>query len=232
MSLLFRRRAIEASVAGLLDPEADARLRSHLAGCDACRAHYDALVASTRALTGQADGTGAELERAEARLLAALEGPPRARPSAARWLLVPAMLAAAAVAVITVRPEPDVVERGSADDAPAPFSVSLYARAKSGVTPVRLAAQFPESGEAVVSTDDWLQVKAPPDVVVVLVSDSEAPRRLEAGSSESLPRGTVRLFGVRAPADEVLRAARGVTPAARRLPLPVPQVTGVLSVRP
>ncbi|MDX2012083.1 MAG: zf-HC2 domain-containing protein [Myxococcaceae bacterium] len=232
MTLLFRRRAIEASVAGSLDADEDAALRAHLSTCEACRAHYDTLVVSTRALTDDADATGLELTKERARLERALSGQKPTPRASRRWLLVPASALAVLLAVVVAQREPDVVERGGGDDVRAPFSVSLYARAKSGATPVRLAAQFPESGEAVVSSDDWLQVKAPADVVVVLVSEKAPPRRLETSSSESLPPGTVRVFAVRAPVDEVLRAAQGATPSVRRLPLASAQVTGVLTIRP
>jgi hypothetical protein len=218
-------------VAGLLEPDEDAALRAHLATCAACRGFYDELVLSTRALTGKAEATGADLAREEAQLLRALGAAREPTRPHRRWLLVPATALAVLVAVVALRREPDIIERG-ADDAVAPFSVSLYARAKSGTTPVRLVGQFPESGEATVSPEEWLQVKAPPDVVVVVVLEKAEPRRLEPGASESLPAGAARVFAVKAPADEVLRAAREVTPTTRRLSLNAPQVTGVLSVRP
>ncbi|MCA2982083.1 MAG: zf-HC2 domain-containing protein [Myxococcaceae bacterium] len=235
MTLLLHRRAIEAAVAGRLDARAERRLRAHLSTCEACRAHYDATVLAARTLTGRETGTALELERERARLLERLDGlaTPAPGPRRAGWLLLPAAMAAL-LAVLAALPSPErqVTERGSGDEAPPPFSVSLYARAKSGATPVRLAAQLPESGEATVSAGDWVQAKAPPGVAVVVVLAGQPPRALSPGASEALPPGVARLFAARAPPEVVLRAAEGLTPSAPRLPLDVPQVTGVLSVQP
>lgn len=232
MSLLFHRGAIEAAVAGTLSVEEERSLREHLATCDACRAHYDALMLTARAATGM-DVTGAELSRERARFEAMLTPKPRTR-AAPRWAVIalPVSLAATLALVAFLKHEPDVVERGGTEAPAAPFSISIYAKAKSGDAPVRLVAELPASGEASLSANDWLQVTSKAQVVVVVLNDSGA-RVLPTGSSESLPAGTWRLFAVTdATSDEVLRAAKGLSTSTKKLPLARPQVTGVLSVQP
>lgn len=232
MSLLFHRGAIEAAVAGTLSVEEERALREHLASCDACRAHYDALMLTARAATGM-DVTGAELSRERARLEAMLTPKPHTR-SAPRWAVIalPVSLAATLAFVAFLKHEPDVVERGGTEAPAAPFSISIYAKAKSGDAPVRLVAELPASGEASLSANDWLQVTSKAQVVVVVLNDTGA-RVLPTGSSESLPAGTWRMFAVSdATSDEVLRAAKGLSTSTKKLPLARPQVTGVLSVQP
>ncbi|MER2566299.1 MAG: zf-HC2 domain-containing protein [Myxococcaceae bacterium] len=232
MSLLFHRGAIEAAVAGTSSVEEERSLREHLASCDACRAHYDALMLTARAATGM-DVTGAELSRERARLEAMLTPKPQTR-SAPRWAVIalPVSLAATLAFVAFLKHEPDVVERGGTEAPAAPFSISIYAKAKSGEAPVRLVAELPASGEASLSANDWLQVTSKAQVVVVVLNDTGA-RVLPTGSSESLPAGTWRLFAVTdATSDEVLRAAKGLSTSTKKLPLARPQVTGVLSVQP
>lgn len=232
MSLFFHRGSIEAAVAGTLSVEEERSLRAHLATCDACRAHYDALMLTARAATGT-EATGAELARERARLEAMLTPKPRSR-SAPRWAVIalPVSLAATLAFVAFLKHEPDVVERGGTEAPAAPFSISIYAKAKSGDAPVRLVAELPASGEASLSANDWLQVTSKAQVVVVVLNDTGA-RVLPTGSSESLPAGTWRVFAVSdATSDEVLRAAKGLSTSTKKLPLARPQVTGVLSVQP
>lgn len=233
MSLLFRRRSIEAAVAGALEVEAERSLRQHLSSCDACRAHYDALTLSARAATEHGQGTGAELARERARLEALVAPKPRTR-SAPRWAVIalPVSLAASLAFVAFLQHEPDVVERGGTEAPAAPFSISIYAKPQSGDAPVRLVAELPASGEASLSANDWLQVTSKAQVVVVVIGEGGA-RVLPTGSSESLPAGTWRLFAVTdSTSDEVLRAAKGLSTSTKKLPLARPQVTGVLSVQP
>lgn len=235
MSLLFHRRAIEASVAGVASVEEETTLRAHLATCDACRAHYDALVLASRAVANSVEATADELRRERARLEAMVGGAPALRPAPRRlaFLVLPAALAAGLIAMVLVnRPgEREVTERGGTEQ-PAPFSISLYAKAKTGDAKVRLVAEFPASGEASLSSSDWVQVTSKANVVVVAVGVGE-PRVLPTGSSESLEPGTFRLFAIQGvAADEALRAAKGLTVSTKRLPLANPQVTGVLSVQP
>lgn len=233
MSLLFHRGAIEAAVAGALSLEAERSLRAHLVTCDACRAHYDALTMAARAAGGTAEPTGAELARERARLEAMVAPKPRTR-SAPRWAVIalPVSLAATLAFVAFLKHEPDVVERGGTEAPAAPFSISIYAKPKSGDAPVRLVAELPASGEASLSANDWLQVTSKAQVVVVVLNDAGA-RVLPTGSSESLPAGTWRMFAVSdSTPDEVLRAAKGLSPSTKKLPLARPQVTGVLSVQP
>lgn len=232
MSLFFHRGSIEAAVAGTLSVEEERSLRAHLATCDACRAHYDALMLTARAATGT-EATGAELARERARLEAMLTPKPRSR-SAPRWAVIalPVSLAATLAFVAFLKHDPDVVERGGTEAPAAPFSISIYAKAKSGDAPVRLVAELPASGEASLSANDWLQVTSKAQVVVVVLNDTGA-RVLPTGSSESLPAGTWRVFAVSdATSDEVLRAAKGLSTSTKKLPLARPQVTGVLSVQP
>lgn len=233
MSLLLHRGAIEAAVAGALPVEKERALREHLATCDACRAHYDALQLTARAATGTSEATGAELARERARLEALLTPKPQPR-AAPRWAFIalPLSLAATFAVVALLKTEPDVVERGGAEAPAASFSISIYAKPKSGDAPVRLVAELPASGEASLSVNDWLQVSSKAQVVVVVLNDTGA-RVLPTGSSESLPAGTWRLFAVTdSTPDDVLRAAKGLSTSTKKLPLARPQVTGVLSVQP
>lgn len=233
MSLLFHRGAIEAAVAGTSSVDEERSLREHLATCEACRAHYDALMLTARAATGTTEPTGAELGRERARLEAMLTPKPRTR-SAPRWALIamPVSLAATLAFVAFLKHEPDVVERGGTEAPASPFSISIYAKSKSGDAPVRLVAELPASGEASLSANDWLQVTSKAQVVVVVLNDTGA-RVLPTGSSESLPAGTWRVFAVTdSTPDDVLRAAKGLSTSTKKLPLARPQVTGVLSVQP
>ncbi len=236
MSLFFHRSAIEAAVAGTLSAGEEATLRAHLSTCEACRGHYDTLVLASRALSTSTEATADELRRERARLELMTVGAPVPRPAPRRlaFLVLPAALAAGLlVMVLTNSPrEREVVERGGTESPSAPFSISLYAKAKSGDAKVRLVAEFPASGEATLSTSDWVQVTSKATVVVVAVGGAQ-PRLLPTGSSESLEPGTFRLFAIQGvTADDALRAAKGVTTSMKRLPLANPQVTGVLSVQP
>jgi len=62
MSVWLHGRAIRRAVAGALSERAERRLRAHLRGCEACRAHYDELariaetLAATRGEIGTVDG--------------------------------------------------------------------------------------------------------------------------------------------------------------------------------
>lgn len=235
MSLFFHRSAIEAAVAGTLSAEEETTLRAHLATCEACRGHYDGLVVASRAVSSSTEATADELRRERARL-ELMTGGATARPAPRRlaFLVLPAALAAGLVAMVLVnRPsDREITERGGTELPAAPFSISLYAKAKSGDAKVRLVAEFPASGEATLSTSDWVQVTSKATVIVVAVGVGE-PRLLPTGSSESLEPGTFRLFAVQGvTADDALRAAKGVTTSTKRLPLANPQVTGVLSVQP
>ncbi|MBE2248586.1 MAG: hypothetical protein IAE78_03480 [Myxococcus sp.] len=236
MSLFFHRRGIEAAVAGVLDADEETALRAHLSRCEVCRAHYDALVLSSRAVTGSQEPTADELRRERARLQGLLAGGPVGRtPSRRRtWLLLPVAVAAAALALVVVNQptEREVTERGGVAAPLAPFSLSLYAKPQAGDAPVRLVAEFPASGEATLSTTDWVQLTSKAAVVVVLVGPGGA-RLFPAGASQSLPAGTWRLFAVQGVTEAAaLAAAKEATATTRRLPLANPQVTGVLSVRP
>ncbi len=233
MSLSTHRDAIEAAVAGELEDERP--LRAHLAGCGECRAHYDVLVLSLRATKGTNEPTNDELARERARLEAAMAPPAVRQPAPRRWAFfwIPAAVAAALV-LFVIRPfsGPDVTERGGVEVPAAPFTISLYAKAKSGSTPVRLAAEFPTSGEATVSENEWLQVSSKNGAVVVAVSEAGV-QSFGAGESVSLAQGKWRVFAVTgATLEEVVSAAKSVPAGEKRLPLAKPQVTGVVSVQP
>lgn len=232
MTLLFRRRQLEAAVAGELSAHDDAEVLVHVRGCVSCRAHYDALVLAQRALEG-VPVSRVELERERRRLEASLSGAP-ARRRNVMPVLVPALALAAALIFFVARPDdvPEVTERGG-DEAAAPFVVSVYAKSKEGSAKARLAAELPASGEARVSARDWVQVSVPKDVVVVLVRDGEPAVFVELGTSSSFTAGEYRLFAVSgASADEVKSAASAATRSTKRLALGKPQVTGVVFVEP
>lgn len=236
MSLFFHRNAIEAAVAGTLSSADETTLRTHLSTCEACRSHYDALVLASRAMSNSTEPTADELRRERARLELMVGGAPAPRPAPRRlaFFALPAAVAAALIAMVLVnRPsDREITERGGTELPAAPFSISLYAKAKSGDAKVRLVAEFPASGEASLSTSDWVQVTSKATIVVVAVGVGE-PRLIPTGSSESLEPGTFRLFAVQGVTpDDALRAAKGVTTSTKRLPLANPQVTGVLSVQP
>jgi hypothetical protein len=236
VSLFFHRKTIEAAVAGELSADEEATLRAHLATCEACRGHYDGLVLASRAVSGSTEATADELRRESARLELMMGGAPAPRKAPRRlaFLVLPAALAAGLIAMVLVNGPSDreVTERGGTESPTAPFSISLYAKAKAGDAKVRLVAEFPASGEATLSTSDWVQVTSKETVVVVAVGGAQ-PRLLPTGSSESLEPGTFRLFAIQGvSADDALRAAKGVTTSTKRLPLANPQVTGVLSVQP
>lgn len=236
MSLFLHRSAIEAAVAGTLSANEETTLRAHLSTCEACRGHYDALVLASRAVSNSTEATADELRRERARLELMTGGATANRPAPRRlaFLVLPAALAAGLVAMVLVNSpgEREIAERGGTESPAAPFSISLYAKAKSGDAKVRLVAEFPASGEATLSTSDWVQVTSKATVIVVAVGVG-APRLLPTGSSESLEPGTFRLFAIEGvTADDALRAAKGATTSTKRLPLANPQVTGVLSVQP
>ena len=110
--------------------------------------------------------------------------------------------------------EREVTLRGGPNDVAPTLSFFVYAKAKSGGA-VRLLAQFPQSGEAHASEQDWLQVKAPPGVTVVATS-GDAVVVFDAGGSQTLSKGTWKVF-----------AARGSAEDARKKPS-----VGVLVVEP
>ncbi|MFT3713732.1 MAG: hypothetical protein QM817_39235 [Archangium sp.] len=209
MSLSTFKEAVESLAAG----DDDAATREHVRGCAECRAHYDRLVETARVLAGTRDALPAEHAAMFARLNAALDAKkpaPVAAPSRRWWMfgLVAAVAAALAVFVAMPRdPEREITLRGGGgpgDVAPS-LSFSVYAKAKSG-GPVRLVAQFPQSGEARATEGDWLQVKAPSGVSVVAVKETQVVV-FEGTGSQTLNKGTWKLF-----------AANGSVDDARKLP--------------
>jgi len=136
VSLFWYRRRVEAAAAGVLAPAKLERLREHLRGCEACRAHYDRAVAMRHALAPDA----VRKERDEAllqQLLPRLETRTAQAPEAARSLRpwVPAFAAALAAAAIAfvwqpwAKPE---TLRGGVDAPPAPLVVRVYVERGGG----------------------------------------------------------------------------------------------------
>lgn len=231
MSLLFRRRSLERAVQGELAAADDVALLRHLAGCSACRHHYEALLLAQRALEGQ-PVSRVELERERRRLELALAPTTQGKTRRA-WALVPAVAALLALGVLVARvSEPTIVERGG-DDGALPFVVSVYAKPKEENGKTRLAAELPISGEARISTRDWVQLKAPAQTVLVLVRDGQAPTLIDASSSTTLEAGTWRLFAITGTTPEAaLAAAKAATRSTRRLEVGRTQITGVILVEP
>lgn len=255
MSLSRCGEDLARAVAGELYGSEEAELRRHLAGCDECRARYDALTLAARALRGSPEPTQGEVERAEARLFAALD--PQAATSRTKlpivwWALGVPVAAAMALAVFTtfvpaplpavaVAP-PEVALRGGSDDAGAAgrFSVQLYARPQDGGA-VRLAGEFPGSGEVRVSAREWLQVTYAPDRRggrVFAVGADGQPRALPSEGSLALAPGTYRVWALRHLSKEEAERLESAPPPWPPSALPVPLsdrvdlASGVLEVVP
>jgi hypothetical protein len=273
VSLLLHKRAITRAVLGELSPRDEAKLRAHLGGCARCSAHYDGLAHTARAL-----GNGrAAAERESARLFAALDRLPAEAPAEAprargrrAWIGIALVPAAAAAILLLTRAAPrpasapgadEITLRGGSTPATAaPATVVLYASRKAGAAshvPVRLVGEFPGSGEASVSVDDYLQLglrdlRAPAHVRVVgldergrvhdYVGDTAvAPRGgpVTLGGSIDLGRehepGRVRLvalFSPKAIDDEAVRAAiaRREAPGTDRGSAAASLVTGLMVI--
>jgi hypothetical protein len=206
MSLDAWREKIEAEAAG---ESTDAQTREHLRTCDACRAHYDQLVFASRALAGTREALPAEHDALLARLNAQLSpSPARERVGVrVKWFALFATAAVAALALFIAMPrapEREITLRGGPTDVAPTLSISVYAKAKSGGA-VRLLAQFPQSGEARASESDWLQVKAPEGVSVVVVS-AESSVVFEGTGSQSLTRGTWSVFAAKGTVDDAKKS--------------------------
>src|SRR2546421_10425204 len=104
MSLLFNKSAIERALAGGLSSAEETALRAHLRGCEECRAHYDRLSATQRALAG--GESKLQSQRELTRLLGAVD-PVRAEPRRA-WvpLVLGAAVAGALGGLVARPPEP------------------------------------------------------------------------------------------------------------------------------
>jgi hypothetical protein len=179
MSVLLHRREIARAVLGELDAASEERLRAHLRGCDACRAHYDRLAGAASAVSG---GAGAAA-RERARLFAALDAPagaaaadPAARPAAApgkrgrAWLTAGLVLAPVAALVLWFTVGSSGLEGGDAvtmrggkatETRGFPAMLVVYASQKLGPNshgPLRMAGELPGSGEVRVSLGDYMQL--------------------------------------------------------------------------
>jgi len=180
VSLWRYRRAIERAVAGVLPAAAERTLRAHLAGCTACRAHYDHLAVAAEALAPAATHRHERL-RLQAALNQTIHPARMPVPTSAqssvqrlRWLRwTPLLLAPVAALFLLVRPTRtpspgdmldgtrpgEIAWRGRADAPATEIGLLVYAgrRADGGVTPVRLVADFPGSGEGKLHLDDYVQ---------------------------------------------------------------------------
>lgn len=171
MSLALFRDRIEAG-------DVDETVRAHLRGCDECRAHYDLLERTARALGD--DGSARERER----LFAAL---PRENDRKLLWLPIGAVAALLlAIVAVNLRPrEPEVILRGTGDPGgEAPFSLRVYGKDAPG-QPVRLIADFPGSKEASVGLRSELQYFVKPGTTRLVVESRGAVKTLAARAEGS-----------------------------------------------
>ncbi|HET6279879.1 MAG TPA: zf-HC2 domain-containing protein [Polyangia bacterium] len=278
MSLLLHRWAIARAVAGELPEAKERTLRTHLAGCAACRAHYDRL-----SLAAEAIAPAATHRRERLRLQAALNPATQAPVPALesfdwlRWLRwTPLLLAPAAALFLLVRParppsprdtfdgKSQIAWRGRADAVASEVGLLVYAgrRSDGGVTPVRLVADFPGSGEGSLHLDDYVQfsvrglrqasyvtvagldergevhVYAPrPDAPARPVEPGAKPVTLGPSINLSVKHhaGRLRLFAV---ATSAPLGSADITAAIRRagfsgtLALPGSQAAGLLAITP
>jgi hypothetical protein len=203
MSLSRFGEDVARMVAGELSADEERPLREHLRGCEECRARYDALTLAARAVKG-GEATATEARRAEEQLLAALDPKPvrAASPRSFIWwaLGIPVAVALVMGIVTTLVPPPrsDVEMRGGAEDDAGMFTLQLYAKPKDGAA-LRLAAEFPGSGEARVSASEWLQVKYLPDrrgSRAFAVDAKGVPTALPSEGSVALAPGSYDLFGL------------------------------------
>jgi hypothetical protein len=167
VSLLLHGRAIARAAAGELPAADEAKLREHLRKCARCRARYDELSRTARAV---GDGAAAAARERE-RLFAALDAPKVAARGARRWVWASGLALAPVAAVIVwfarptpapVAPADQVTMRGGAEPAaPPPATLVMYATRRLGPAshgPIRMVGELPGSGEARLSLGDYLQL--------------------------------------------------------------------------
>jgi hypothetical protein len=179
MSLWLNRRRILRAVAGELPPAEEQRLRAHVAGCGACRGHYDQVSQAAETL-----GTATSARRERERVLAAVVAAPA--PAASSRVVPVLAVAAAAGLVLWLSSTADkerVGWRGAGDETRAPVRLLLHASRKGDGDapngPLRFIADLPGAGEGRVSTRDYLQLsyvglKAPAYAMVVAIDEAGA----------------------------------------------------------
>lgn len=249
MSLWWRRRSIERAVAGELSGAEENALRRHLAGCEACRGHYDQLTRAARAL-GAREGA-----REEARLMAAIGAPvaPAApeRRAGVPWAFTVVPVAASILFAVLIWQRPGLEEldgvqlRGEGSEDASRVALRVYAQGKDPGAPVRLVADFPGAREGRISVRDRVQFrvadpKGRAHVRIVAIDASGvvqvyAPR--ETVQMESLRPGKARvwaLFPERPIESDALRAAAPGDPSRddARFNVDAEQVSGVLILDP
>jgi hypothetical protein len=286
MSLFFWRGRIVRAIAGELSAQQEAKLRSHLVRCDACRTYYDK-VSITAEVIGPRGTTASQRERR--RLLSMIGASLPLDPTESkrvtaltqrRWGMVLAPTLAIAGFAIWMNQgdrfnaEPADVSPGAfqwrgAQDNLAPetsFRVLIHARRKSidgGTMPaVRLVAEFPGSGEARLSLEDFVQfsyrglqersffvlvgLRSDGTVVPIIPGEGVGSIRIEStnrttGIGPSLdlrdlvPSGTLQLLGIISAKKLPDSQIRGTIAAWQRKtspPAAIEIVSGLLIVEP
>lgn len=171
MTLLFRRRQICRAVEGELSAAQETRLRQHLSSCDPCREYYDEQVTARRLVRGKLEATAVETQRDFRAVLERLKAP--AAPSPRRNPLT--FVAAATVAFIVclvglVSLSSEHVEvqfRGASNQTDSALTLRVYASSAAS-EPVRLAGEFPGSGEVTLAANEWVFFKFVPQKNEVL----------------------------------------------------------------
>jgi hypothetical protein len=206
VSLWRYRRRILRAVSGELSAADEQGLRAHLAGCEACRGHYDRTSAA-------AEAVGVSPARRERdRLLSVMAPSPVARSPRRVWALrlAPGLAAAAVLAFWLLPTDHGITWRGAGDEGRAPVRLLLHASRKGDEGappgPVRFIADLPGAGEGRVSTRDYLQLsyvglKAPAYATVVAIDEA-------GGEHPYIPRPDAEPLKV-----EPTEKARGLGPS-------------------
>ena len=175
MSLALFRDRIEAG-------DVDETVRAHLRGCDECRARYDQLKLTARALGD--DGANEEQERLMKSLPLPRRGEGRGEGKRALYAAAAAIIIAVAVTLLLVnRPSDEVTMRGATEPQELTYSLRVYGKDAPGEK-VRLIADFPGSKEASVGMRAELQYVVKPGTKTVLVETRGMGGQLVTARSE------------------------------------------------